>query len=268
MKKQLTAWLLALVMLFSLVGCGTDAPVQDETNLPQQEQQDVQNAPSEDADMPDETAQIDEDGAYTTKDDVALYIHTYGHLPDNFITKKDAQALGWPGGSLEPYAPGKCIGGSRFGNYEGLLPEADGRTYTECDIDTLGADSRGAKRIVFSNDGLIYYTEDHYKSFVRGGVSTMRFVLDVSACESVEDLHRALAEGLRFPAWYSGNLDALHDCLTDLHEPTELIVRGTSALDELLGRRANAFRRVLDDSAEANPNLTVQFEDAVEDDTY
>ena len=165
MKKQLTAWLLALVMLFSLVGCGTDAPVQDETNLPQQEQQDAQNAPSEDADTPDETAQIDEDGAYTTKDDVALYIHTYGHLPDNFITKKDAQALGWPGGSLEPYAPGKCIGGSRFGNYEGLLPEADGRTYTECDIDTLGADSRGAKRIVFSNDGLIYYTEDHYKSF-------------------------------------------------------------------------------------------------------
>ena len=153
MKKQLTAWLLALVMLFSLVG------------LPQQEQQDAQNAPSEDAGMPDETAQIDEDGSYTTKDDVALYIHTYGHLPDNFITKKDAQALGWPGGSLEPYAPDKCIGGSRFGNYEGLLPEADGRTYTECDIDTLGADSRGAKRIVFSNDGLIYYTEDHYKSF-------------------------------------------------------------------------------------------------------
>ena len=165
MKKQLTAWLLALVMLFLLVGCGADAPVQDDSSLPQQEQQDAQNAPSEDADTPDETAQIDEDGSYTTKDDVALYIHTYGHLPDNFITKKDAQALGWPGGSLEPYAPGKCIGGSRFGNYEGLLPEADGRTYTECDIDTLGADSRGAKRIVFSNDGLIYYTEDHYKSF-------------------------------------------------------------------------------------------------------
>ena len=85
----------------------------------------------------------------------------------------------------------------------------------------------------------------------------MRFVLDVSACETAEDLHRALAEGLRFPAWYSGNLDALHDCLTDLHEPTEL-----------LGRRANAFRRVLDDSAEENPNLTVRFEDAVEDDSY
>ena len=96
----------------------------------------------------------------------------------------------------------------------------------------------------------------------------MRFVLEVSACETAEDLHRALAEGLHFPAWYGGNLDALHDCLTDLHEPTELIVLGTSALDELLGRRANAFRRVLNDSAEENPNLTVRFEDAVEDDTY
>ncbi len=108
---------------------------------------------------------LPENGSYTTKDDVALYIHTYGHLPDNFITKNEAQNLGWPGGSLEPYAPGMCIGGSRFGNYEGLLPEAKGRTYTECDIDTLGARSRGAKRIVFSNDGLIYYTGDHYESF-------------------------------------------------------------------------------------------------------
>jgi len=110
-------------------------------------------------------ATIAEDGTYTSKDDVALYIHTYGHLPDNFITKKEAEKLGWQGGSLEPYAPGKSIGGSRFGNYEGLLPEKDGRTYTECDIDTLGASKRGAKRIVFSNDGLIYYTGDHYETF-------------------------------------------------------------------------------------------------------
>lgn len=107
----------------------------------------------------------DENGTYTSRDEVALYIHTYGRLPDNFISKKEAEKLGWSGGSLEPYAPGKCIGGSRFGNYEGILPDKDGRTYTECDIDTLGAKKRGAKRIVFSNDGLIYYTEDHYESF-------------------------------------------------------------------------------------------------------
>ena len=112
-----------------------------------------------------ESAVIDEHGSYTSKDDVALYIHTYGRLPENFISKKDAEKLGWSGGSLEPYAPGMCIGGSRFGNYEGLLPKKSGRTYTECDIDTLGKKSRGAKRIVFSNDGLIYYTDDHYESF-------------------------------------------------------------------------------------------------------
>lgn len=108
---------------------------------------------------------IDEEGSYTTKEDVALYLETYEKLPGNFITKQEARKLGWEGGSLEPYAPGKCIGGDKFGNYEGLLPAEKGRTYRECDIDTLGADSRGAKRIVYSDDGLIYYTEDHYASF-------------------------------------------------------------------------------------------------------
>ena len=114
--------------------------------------------------IPDDTA-LPEDGRYTTKDDVALNINTYGHLPDNFITKSEAKKLGWSGGSLEPYSPGSSIGGDRFGNREGLLPDAPGRSYTECDIDTKGKKSRGAKRIVFSNDGLIYYTEDHYETF-------------------------------------------------------------------------------------------------------
>jgi len=106
---------------------------------------------------------IAEDGTYTTKDDVALYIHTYGKLPENFITKKAAKKLGWQGGSLEDYAPGKCIGGDYFGNYEGLLPED--KEYHECDIDTLGKSKRGAKRIIYSDDGYIYYTDDHYESF-------------------------------------------------------------------------------------------------------
>ena len=96
---------------------------------------------------------------------MALYIHTYGHLPSNFITKKQAEALGWTGGSLEPFAPGKAIGGGYFGNYEGKLPDAKGRKWTECDVNTAGKKSRGAERIVFSNDGLIYYTADHYESF-------------------------------------------------------------------------------------------------------
>jgi len=119
----------------------------------------------EDTSQDEQSDMLPEDGTYTTKDDVALYIHQYGKLPQNFISKKDAEKLGWQGGSLEPYAPGMCIGGSTFGNREGLLPKKDGRKYTECDIDTLGAEKRGAKRIVFSNDGLIYYTQDHYETF-------------------------------------------------------------------------------------------------------
>ncbi len=113
----------------------------------------------------EETKTVAENGTYTTKDDVALYIHTYKKLPKNFITKDEAKKLGWSGGSLEKYAPGKSIGGDYFGNYEGKLPKKDGRTYHECDIDTKKASSRGAKRIVFSDDGLVYYTEDHYETF-------------------------------------------------------------------------------------------------------
>lgn len=194
MKKRLTAWLLLIAMLLSLTGCGalsalddalldqttplyeitepdtSDAALPDSTEdaLPDELPEEVSGTETDEeipADVPDASPAIAEDGSYTTKEDVALYIHTYSRLPGNFITKKDAQALGWTGGSLEPYAPGKCIGGSHFGNYEGILPEKEGRSYTECDIDTLGADKRGAKRIVFSNDGLIYYTEDHYESF-------------------------------------------------------------------------------------------------------
>ena len=203
MRRRLTAWLLILAMLLALTGCGsilntaagalsdeaeqlsqaltdniTDTPAPaDEADPTEQTDAapDAEAAASAEASAAPEDASendgaeaspvLDENGSYSSKDDVALYIHTYGHLPDNFITKKDAQALGWEGGSLEPYAPGKCIGGSHFGNYEGILPEKEGRSYTECDIDTLGASKRGAKRIVFSNDGLIYYTEDHYQSF-------------------------------------------------------------------------------------------------------
>ena len=171
MKKRILSLLLALVMVLSLAGCGEDTS--KVAVFPSQDAQQQDTLPDDDSavsNLPDDgddsgAEAIDEDGSFTSKEEVALYIHTYGRLPDNFITKKEAQALGWPGGSLEPYAPGKCIGGSRFGNYEGLLPEKEGRTYTECDIDTLGAESRGAKRIVFSNDGLIYYTGDHYESF-------------------------------------------------------------------------------------------------------
>lgn len=109
---------------------------------------------------------VSEDGWYDTMEEVAVYLCEYGELPDNYMTKKEAQALGWSArrGNLWDVADGCSIGGDRFGNYEGLLPEAKGRRWTECDIDFDGG-FRGGKRIVFSNDGLIYYTGDHYASF-------------------------------------------------------------------------------------------------------
>ncbi len=110
----------------------------------------------------EDPAALDEDGTYNSAEDVSLYLYTYGRLPENYITKNEARDLGWSGGSVEKYAPGCAIGGDKFGNREGVLP--DGK-YHECDIDTIGQDSRGAKRLVYSDDGRIYYTEDHYETF-------------------------------------------------------------------------------------------------------
>ena len=177
MMKKLRYLFLALLSLCMMlfVGCGGAEEVS--TQVPQTMDTLVEESridETDDLEIVDETLSeteyevtIDYDGIYTTKEDVALYLYTYGELPQNFITKKEAKKLGWEGGSLEPYAPGMCIGGDNFGNYEEILPVEDGVTYKECDIDTLGAEKRGAKRIVFSNDGNIYYTEDHYESFVQ-----------------------------------------------------------------------------------------------------
>ena len=199
--KRILSLLFALLLFAALFGCGRafvpasdtpqseiDAPVftvepeteraSENTPLAEVSAEPVETDPSKPTEAPTEVpteeptevptatpCPVSEDGEYWTKDEVALYIHLFGHLPKNYITKSRAQKLGWTGGSLEPYAPGCSIGGGYFGNYEGLLPTKKGRTYTECDIDTRGKKSRGAKRIVFSNDGLIYYTDDHYETF-------------------------------------------------------------------------------------------------------
>lgn len=114
---------------------------------------------------PETSGTLDEEGIYNSKEDVALYIHTYGHLPQNYITKKEARKLGWKSGGLDSYAYGKCLGGDRFKNREGALPEKKGRTYYECDLDTLHKKERGKKRLIYSDDGLIYFTDTHYSEF-------------------------------------------------------------------------------------------------------
>ncbi len=138
----------------------TSAPAAPEAN--DEAAAEVEAALPEEAEAPAEEEALDPEGWYTAKEDVALYLHLYGKLPGNFITKKEARALGWSGGGLDGYADGKSIGGDVFGNYEGLLPEG---SYHECDIGTMHASSRGAERLVYSDDGRVYYTGDHYESF-------------------------------------------------------------------------------------------------------
>ncbi len=105
---------------------------------------------------------------YNTRDEVAAYLAAYGELPPNYITKSEAREWGWQDeyDTVAEAAPGMSIGGDKFGNYEGILPKKSGRQYYECDIDYKKG-NRNAKRIVYSNDGLIFYTDDHYETFIQ-----------------------------------------------------------------------------------------------------
>ena len=112
--------------------------------------------------------QVEEDGIYSTPDLVAAYIHTFNKLPSNFITKNEASKLGWVSnkGNLWDVTDEMSIGGDKFGNYEGLLPKKSGRQWYECDVNYYGGYSC-SERILYCNDGLIYYTDDHYESFTQ-----------------------------------------------------------------------------------------------------
>ena len=151
MKRRfaaLIALLLAGVLL--LTGCGQKA-VRDTAEVTTAFTV-VTAAPEEEA------------GPITDPQGIADYLFAHGELPPNFITKAEAQALGWDCGDLSRYAPGKSIGGDTFGNYEGQLPKAKGWKFRECDVRYSGG-KRGAERIVYSNDGHVWYTADHYETF-------------------------------------------------------------------------------------------------------
>ncbi|MED0889909.1 ribonuclease domain-containing protein, partial [Bacillus mycoides] len=99
-------------------------------------------------------------------DEVAKYVKEHKKLPDNYITKDQAEALGWVNrdGNLHRVAPGKSMGGDIFENRKKQLPDVPGRTWYEADINYISG-YRGNDRIVYSSDGLIYKTSDHYKTF-------------------------------------------------------------------------------------------------------
>ena len=152
--KKLIRFLYIFVLIFVLSGCGGMDAVPAEFGTSE----------STFAEAEEDAISIEEDGSYDTAPEVALYLVTYHKLPGNYITKKEARELGWNGGPLEEYAPGKSIGGGVFGNREGLLP--NNHRYHECDIEATGK-KRGEKRLVYSEIFEVYYTGDHYNSFTR-----------------------------------------------------------------------------------------------------
>ena len=170
MQKFLAFFLTLFVCVGLLVGCGNNTPQADGAK-PAQVTADVKqnNVQSSAANIKANSSKIkiSEDKAYTDKEHVAAYINEFAKLPHNYITKNEAKKLGWQTkGSLDKVAPGKSIGGDRYGNYEKKLPDKNGRSWKECDIDYVKG-NRNGKRIVFSSDGLIYYTGDHYNSFTK-----------------------------------------------------------------------------------------------------
>ncbi len=165
--KRIPALLLALIIVFSLCACAAQQPesVLTPVNIPViQPEAPTETAVAGPEEAPEEESKYlpAEDGYYYDLQNVILYLDAYGHLPGNYITKNEARKLGWDGGSVERFIDDMAIGGDRFSNREGLLPKGK---YRECDIGTLDKRGRGAKRLIYSDDGLLYYTDDHYETF-------------------------------------------------------------------------------------------------------
>lgn len=111
------------------------------------------------------SSSLTEGESYLSREEVAAYIHTYGTLPPNFLTTEQAEALGWDGSSdLWAIQEGAAIGGDSYDNLAGLVPDSEGRSWKQCDVNYAGG-TRGTERLVYSNDGLIYYSPDQFATF-------------------------------------------------------------------------------------------------------
>ena len=167
MRKKLFA-LAALLLagLLVLTGCGQQETALSGAPAPTEFLTVVTAEPAgaPEAEVTDPPAE--ETGPITEPQAIADYLFEHGKLPENFITKEEAQDLGWDSSYnyVSDVAPGMSIGGDYFGNYEGKLPKVKGRKYYECDCYYTGG-KRNAYRIIYSNDGHVWYTEDHYNTF-------------------------------------------------------------------------------------------------------
>ena len=109
------------------------------------------------------TENIDE---LTNENKVINYVKATRHLPDYYVTKSEAKKNGWvpSKGNLCDVLPGKAIGGDKFSNREKNLPGNE--QYFEADVN-YNCGNRNADRIVFTKNGDVYLTKDHYKSFTK-----------------------------------------------------------------------------------------------------
>jgi len=152
----------ALLLSILLSGC---QQVQIQEPSPVQANVPVTEAPTA-APTEAPTEKQEEAGPIIEPQRIADYLFEYGELPDNFLTKQEARDLGWDSrwNDLSDVAPGMSIGGDRFGNYDGNLPRRKGVRYYEADCWYTGG-HRGAERIVWSTEGRVWYTDDHYQTF-------------------------------------------------------------------------------------------------------
>lgn len=187
MKKILSVILTLILSACLLTGCMPQGPITNDTSLrgtvamgnatifgdgtasilPKTEAEEAFEALPDTITSEDGSLTVEKESYYNGILTVSLYLHGYQKLPLNYVTKDVAKEEGWEGGSVEPHVGENfAIGGDQFGNYEGLLPGGESVQWYECDINTVGKDERGAERLVFSDYNNIYYTPDHYKSFV------------------------------------------------------------------------------------------------------
>ena len=244
MKKLTALWLSLLLAFGTLTGCagqigiigGADGPTAIITS-------DSASAVS-----------VTEDGQYDSKDEVSAYLTEYGHLPSNYITKKQAQALGWQGGSLEPYAPGCSIGGDRFGNYEGTLPDG---SYHECDLNGWSTRTTAESTTPPTITEVLRKSQNSfYNNSISGEMRMKELLLDAETLYTREQLHDVLTKVCGFPADYGRNLDALYDLLT-AYPAARLTLRHPEMLVVHLGNYGELVLRVLADAAAENPAFTL-----------
>ena len=239
MKKLTALWLSLLLAFGTLTGCagqigiigGADGPTAIITS-------DSASAVS-----------VTEDGQYDSKDEVSAYLTEYGHLPSNYITKKQAQALGWQGGSLEPYAPGRtaAITSATSTPAEPTSAARNGwSTRTTAESTTPPTITR-----VLRKSQNIFYNNS-----ISGEMRMKELLLDAETLYTREQLHDVLAKVCGFPADYGRNLDALYDLLT-AYPAARLTLRHPEMLVAHLGNYGELVLRVLADAAAENPAFTL-----------